>query len=66
MGKLIRMTIQVTGVVILIALAAFCVFGFLAAAEAPTEAVWSFRLLYGITGLGSLVGAGWLLTWLRG
>jgi hypothetical protein len=54
--------LQIVGAVLLFAVAAFCVFGFLAAAEAAPVAaeVWSVRLMYGLVGLGAVGGAGWL------
>lgn len=55
MTKLIR----IAGAVLLIGVAAFCVFGFLAAAEAPSEIVF-FRVLYSVIGLASFGTAGWL------
>jgi len=52
--------IQIMGAAALIGLAAFCTFGFLAAAEVP-DAVWYYRLLYGTIGLVSLTSATCLL-----
>jgi hypothetical protein len=56
MSKLVRLV----GAVLLVGIAGFCVFGFLAAAEAPAEAVGSVRLLYAVVGVASLGVAGWL------
>jgi hypothetical protein len=50
---------RISAAVVLVAVTAFCVFGFLAAPEAGTAAT-SFRLLYGLAGVASLGGAGWL------
>jgi len=56
MSKVVR----IAGAVVLVGIAAFCVFGFLSAAEAGADAVWSVRILYGAIGLASLGGAAWL------
>lgn len=56
---------SLVGGILLIGIVAFCTYGFLSAPEAPADMVWSFRLLYGIIGVASLVGAGWLLARLR-
>jgi hypothetical protein len=45
---------------VLIGVAAFCVFGFLASAEIPSNAN-VFRIGYGAIGIASLAGAGWQL-----
>lgn len=57
MTKLIR----IAGAVLLASIAAFCVFGFLAAAEVPAESI-GYRIFYSVVGLSSLCTAGWL-TW---
>jgi len=49
--------IRVLAAVILVGLAAFCVFGFLSAPEAGADA-WLFRLLYGTIGVAVACGAG--------
>jgi hypothetical protein len=45
---------------VLLMLAAFCVFGFLASFE-PTDNALVFRIGYAIIGIGSLAGAGVLV-----
>lgn len=55
MFKLVRLV----AAILLVGVTAFCVFGFLAAPEAGTNA-GSFRLLYSAVGVVSLGGAGWL------
>lgn len=59
MTKLIRML----GAVLLAGVAAFCVFGFLAAPEAGADA-GTYRLLYGVIGAVSIGTAG-CLVWPR-
>ncbi len=51
--------IRLSAAVVLVAVAAFCVFGFLAAPEVGAAA-WVFQFLYGLIGVASLGGAGWL------
>jgi hypothetical protein len=50
---------RIVGAVFLLAVTAFCVFGFLATFEPEGFAV--FRLIYGVVGIGSLIGAGGLV-----
>ena len=50
---------RIVGATVLIAVAAFCVFGFLAAGEVPADAN-SFRLVYGAAGVVSVGTAVWL------
>jgi hypothetical protein len=52
------------GTALLLAIAAFCVFGFGASGEAG-EAAWAFRSIYGVIGLGSLGGVALIARWLR-
>ena len=56
MSKLIR----IVSAALLLGLVAFCVFGFLAAAEMPDTA-GLFQFLYGAIGLALLGTAGWLV-----
>lgn len=56
MSKLIR----IVGAILLIGVAAFCVFGFLASSEAPADSVGFYRTLYSLVGIASLGTAGWL------
>ncbi len=48
------------GSLLLLAVAAFCVFGFLATFE-PTDNALAFRIGYTVIGVGCLVGAGVLI-----
>ena len=48
------------GSLLLLAVAAFCLFGFLATFE-PTSNAMEFRIGYTVVGLGSLIGAGFLI-----
>ena len=45
--------------VLLLLVAGFCVFGFLASSEAGSDA-WCFKTIYGVVGIGCLATAGWL------
>lgn len=60
MTKLIR----TVGAVLLVGVTAFCVFGFLAASEAPADSIVWFRLMYGVVGIVS-VGTAVYLVWPR-
>jgi hypothetical protein len=51
---------RVMGVVFLLAVSAFCGFGFLASFELP--GVPAIRIIYAVFGFLSLIGAGWLAT----
>ncbi len=51
--------LRVVGTVFLLAVGAFCVFGFLASFEMPD--VRSLAVVYGLFAISSLVGAGWLV-----
>ena len=55
-----KLLVAVAGSLLLLAVAAFCVFGFLATFE-PTDNTLAFRIGYAVIGLGCLVGAGVLL-----
>lgn len=57
MSKLIRITIAV----VLVGVAAFCIFGLLASYEPGIGPAVLFRVLYSIVGLASLGMAGWLV-----
>jgi hypothetical protein len=53
-----RILYAILGVVVLLPIAAFCLFGFAATFE-PTDrpgAVWAFRIGYAVVGLGCLAG----------
>jgi hypothetical protein len=50
---------RVVGAVFLLAIAAFCVFGFLATFEPPVSA--PVRVIYAALGVTSLAGAAWLV-----
>ncbi len=51
--------IKLTGTVAFLAVTGFCVYGFMATYESPD--FWPWRILYGVLGGVSLLGAGWLL-----
>jgi hypothetical protein len=51
--------VRVVGAVLLAGVAAFCAFGFVAAAE-DAGAAPALRLLHGTAGAASLAGAAWL------
>jgi len=55
--------IAIFGSLVLLAVAAFCVFGFLATFEPTDRAAWSvaFRIGYAAVGIGCLVGVGFLV-----
>jgi len=55
-----KLFVAIVGSVLLLAVAAFCVFGFLATFE-PTDNALAFRVGYTVIGFGCLVGAGLLL-----
>ena len=46
--------------VLLLLVAGFCGFGFLASFEPGADASHFFKATYGVVGTGSLVAAGWL------
>jgi hypothetical protein len=52
--------LRIVGTVFLLAVAAFCVFGFLASFELPDAP--SIRVVYTLFGISSLWGAAWLVT----
>jgi len=52
--------IAIFGSLFLLAVAAFCVFGFLATFE-PTDNALAFRVVYTLMGLGCLAGTGFLV-----
>lgn len=54
-------TLRSLASVVLMLIAAGCVFLSLAVPEAPRETWWIFWTIYGVTGLGCLLGTGWLL-----
>ena len=54
------MLIRVVATLLLLFLAAFCIFGFLATYEPPGYPI--LRLIYGAASLACLAGAGWVLT----
>jgi hypothetical protein len=58
-----RLLVTILGALLLLALAAFCVFGFLATFE-PTDRTaqfLAFRIGYTVVGLSCLVGVGFLI-----
>lgn len=55
-----KLLVAVFGSLFLLAVAAFCVFGFLATFE-PTSNAFAFRIGYTVVGLGCLVGVGFLM-----
>ena len=56
---MIKLLVAAFGSIFLLAVAAFCLFGFLATFE-PTSNALVFRIGYTVVGLGCLVGAGFL------
>jgi hypothetical protein len=54
-----KLLVAIVGSLLLLAIAAFCVFGFLATFE-PTDNALAFRVGYTVIGLGCVVGAGFL------
>jgi hypothetical protein len=52
--------VAILGSPLLLAVAAFCVFGFLATFE-PTDNAIAFRIGYAVIGVGCLVGVGFLI-----
>ena len=55
-----NLLVVILGSLLLMAVTAFCVFGFLATFE-PTEKALAFRIGYAVICLGCLLGAGVLL-----
>ncbi len=58
-----KLLVAILGSMLLLAVAAFCVFGFLATFE-PTDNVtqfMAFRIGYSVIGIGCLVGVGFLI-----
>jgi len=55
-----KLLMAILGSLVLLAVAACCVFGFLATFE-PTSNAMAFRIGYTVIGFGCLVGAGLLL-----
>lgn len=55
-----KLLVATLGSIVLLAVAVFCLFGFLATFE-PTDNALAFRVGYTVIGLGCLVGAGLLL-----
>lgn len=57
---------RIVGVVALLALAGFCVFGFFATHQPPeTTARVALRIAYAVVAVASLAGAGLLSVWRR-
>ena len=59
MRSQIRVAVQVLGAMLLIGIALFCGYGFLASFELGFPNV--FHFLYGTAGLATLLGAAWLV-----
>ena len=55
-----RIIVAIFGPLLLLAIAAFCVFGFMATFE-PTDNALAFRIGYTVVGLGCLIGVGFLV-----
>lgn len=55
-----KLFVAILGSLLLLAVAAFCIFGFLATFE-PTSNAMAFRIGYTVIGLGCVVGAGILI-----
>ena len=55
-----KIIVAIIGSLLLFAVAAFCVFGFLATFE-PTSNAMAFRIGYSVIGVGCLVGIGFLI-----
>ena len=58
-----KLSVAILGSLLLLAVAAFCVFGFLATFEPTTNTAqfMTFRIGYSVIGLGCLVGVGFLI-----
>lgn len=54
-----KLLIAVFGSLLLLAIAAFCIFGFMATFE-PTDNALAFRIGYAVVGVGCLVGIGFV------
>ncbi len=52
--------VRILFALVLFAVAAFCVFGFMATYEPPADANLPLRVIYGLVGIGCLAGAAWL------
>ena len=55
-----KLLVAILGSLLLLAIAAFCAFGFMATFE-PTANALAFRIGYAVIGLGCLVGVGFLV-----
>jgi hypothetical protein len=55
-----KIIVAILGSLLLLAVAAFCVFGFLATFE-PTDNALAFRLGYTVIGLGCMIGIGFFI-----
>jgi len=53
------LAVRILLALLLLAVTAFCVFGFLATYEPP--GALALRIVYGVAGVLCLIGAGWLL-----
>ena len=58
---LVRGTLRSLAFIVLMLIAAACVYLSLAVPEAPRESWWIFWTIYAVVGLSSLLGAGCLL-----
>ena len=50
-----KLLVAILGSLLLLAIAAFCAFGFMASFE-PTDNAWAFRIGYAVVGIACLVG----------
>jgi hypothetical protein len=64
-SQLMKLLIAMFGSLVLLAVAAFCLFGFLATFEPTTNSVqfMAFRIGYAVVGLASVVGGGLLIAY---
>jgi len=57
-----KLFVAIVGLLVLLTVAAFCVFGFMATFE-PTSNAIAFRIGYTLIGLGCLIGIGFLIAY---
>ncbi len=52
--------VRILFALLLLAVAGFCVFGFMATYEPPADVNRLLRVIYGVVGIGCVAGAAWL------